>query len=66
MPTPRSRAYHLASALVFAAVALPQSYRAAARLPVDLGGFKVPVAFSWIVAVAAGALAGWGWRSRND
>ena len=56
--------YATASAVVFALVALLQAFRAAAALPVQIDGHLVPVALSWVLALAAGALAAWGWRSR--
>ena len=60
----RHRSYVTASAIVFALVALFQVWRAATGLPVQIGGFSVPVAASWGVALFAGALSAWGWRSR--
>jgi uncharacterized protein (DUF486 family) len=58
------RTYATASATVFALVALFQVFRAVAALPVQINGFVVPVAASWGIALFAGALAAWGWRSR--
>ena len=60
----RHRSYVTASATVFALVALFQVWRAVTGLPVQIGGFAVPVGASWAVAVFAGALSAWGWRSR--
>lgn len=65
MATQGSRSYHRVSVLVFAVVALVQLYRAGAGLAVDIGGFQVPVAFSWLAACVAGGLAMWGWRVRD-
>ena len=62
--TTTHRSYVTASAIVFALVALFQVWRAATGLPVQIGGFAVPVAASWVVAVFTGALSVWGWRSR--
>ena len=59
-----TRNYTRISALVFTIVALLQAWRAASGWPVQIGDFAVPVSFSWIACVVAGALAAWGWRSR--
>ena len=56
--------YATASAIVFTLVALLQAYRAAAALPVQIGGTSVPVAASWGIAAFAALMALWGWRSR--
>jgi len=58
------RTYATASATIFALVALFQAFRAAAALPVQIDGHAVPVALSWLLALFAGGLAAWGWRSR--
>lgn len=59
-----TRSYTRISALVFTAVAVLQGWRAAGGLPVQIGDFPVPMSFSWIACIVAGALAAWGWRSR--
>ena len=58
------RTYATASATIFALVALFQAFRAAAALPVQIDGYAIPVAASWVIALFAGGLAAWGWRSR--
>ena len=58
------RPYATASAVVFALVALFQVFRAATAMPVQIDGYLIPVAASWVIAVFAGSLAAWGWRSR--
>ena len=58
------QAYCRVSALIFSIVALLQAYRAMLGLPLDIGQFEIPVAASWFAAVAAGAMAIWGWRQR--
>ena len=58
------RPYATASATVFALVALFQVYRALVALPVSIDGHAIPVVASWGIALFAGALAVWGWRSR--
>ena len=56
--------YATASAVVFALVALFQLYRATMGLAVEIDHRMVPVALSWVIALFAGAMAVWGWRSR--
>ena len=58
------RTYATASATIFALVALFQAFRAIAALPVSIDGRAIPVVASWVIAVFAGVLAVWGWRSR--
>lgn len=56
------RGYLTVSIAVFALVALVQLVRALAGLAVQIGPYAVPVAASWMLAIAAGALAVWGMR----
>ena len=56
--------YATTSAVVFALVALFQLYRATMGLVVEIDHRMVPVAISWAIALFAGAMAFWGWRSR--
>jgi hypothetical protein len=56
--------YRNVSACVFSVVALAQLARVATGVPVEINHWPVPVAASLVVALLAGALAGWGWRSR--
>lgn len=56
------RNYVMVSSVVFALVALVQLVRALAGFPVQIGPYAVPVIASWLIAIAAGALAFWGMR----
>ena len=55
--------YALVSGTVFGVVAVLQAYRAFNEWPVQIGPLAVPVSFSWIAFVVAGALCVWGFRS---
>jgi hypothetical protein len=57
--------YVTMSAMIFALVAVVHAYRAAMAIPVQLGDTAVAVWPSWVVAVGAGVLAVWGFRSRG-
>lgn len=57
--------YVVVSGVIFGAVALVQAGRALTQLPVQVGGFAVPVWGSWVAAVVAGSLCAWAFRSRN-
>lgn len=57
------RAYVQVSGIVFALVALGHLLRLLGRWPLLVAGRPVPVLVSALVAVAAGALAIWAWRS---
>jgi hypothetical protein len=57
--------YRLVSGIVFGIVALIQLVRAFNEWPVQIGPFAVPVAFSWIAFVVAGALCVWAFRSQR-
>lgn len=57
--------YVTISATIFALVAVVHAYRAAMAIPVQLGDAAVAVWPSWVVAVGAGLLAIWGFRSRG-
>lgn len=48
--------------VIFTIVGLVHLYRAAYNLPVNLMGYDVPVAISWIVGVAALFLAYTGYK----
>jgi len=63
METRRNR-YATVSAAVFALVALAHAVRVATGMPLELDSASVPTAVSAGVAVLAGGLAVWGWRSR--
>jgi hypothetical protein len=57
--------YPTVSGLVFALIAVLQAVRAARQMPVQIGAKSIPVWFSWVAAVVAGALAFWAFRSRG-
>ncbi len=57
------RGYLMVSIAIFTLVALVQLVRASAGFPVQIGPYSIPVAASWVLAVAAGALALWGMRA---
>jgi hypothetical protein len=57
--------YPLLSGVIFGLVALLQAVRAIAGWAVQIGPFSVPVWFSWLVAIVAGSLAAWAFRSRT-
>ena len=59
-----SRNYNVVSGLIFGIVAAAQAARALLQLPVQIGGFEVPVFVSWIVAVVTGLLCVWAFRSK--
>jgi len=56
--------YSKVSAFVFSLVALAQLVRVAMGVPMEINHWPVPIAVSAVVALFAGALAAWGWRSR--
>ncbi len=56
------RTYLVVSAVAFSAVALMHILRLSLNWPVDLAGWTVPLWFSWIGLVVAGALCIWGFR----
>lgn len=58
----RLRNYVTISTAIFALVALVQLVRALTGFAVQLGPYPIPVAASWVIAIAAGALAFWGLR----
>jgi hypothetical protein len=60
-----SKSYIVVSGLIFGFVALAQVLRAAMQLPVQVGGFEIPVWASWVAAVVAGSLCVWAFRSRS-
>ena len=57
--------YRLVSGIVFGIVGLIQLVRAFNEWPVQIGPFAVPVAFSWVAFVVAGALCVWAFRSQR-
>lgn len=59
-----SRGYTTVSAIVFTLVSLAQAWRAASGFPVEINHYLLPAPASWAIAVLAGVLALWGWRSR--
>jgi hypothetical protein len=58
--------YRLVSGIVFGIVAILQLVRAIGEWPVQVGSYAVPVAFSWIAFVVAGALSVWSFRSQRS
>ncbi|HEY7111405.1 MAG TPA: hypothetical protein VIA45_00615 [Thermoanaerobaculia bacterium] len=56
--------YHTVSGLVFTLVAALQAARAAMQTSVQIGATSIPVWFSWVATLVAGALAVWAFRSR--
>ncbi len=56
------RTYLVVSGVIFGAVALMHILRLSLNWPVDLAGWMVPLWFSWIGLVVAGALCIWGFR----
>jgi hypothetical protein len=56
--------YPLLSGVIFGLVALLQAARAIADWAVQIGPFSVPVWLSWVVAIVAGSLAIWAFRTR--
>jgi len=60
-----SKNYIVVSGLVFGVVSLAQVLRAVMQLPVQVGGFEIPVWASWIAAVVAGSLCVWAFRSQS-
>ena len=60
-----SDTYRLVSGVVFGIVAIIQAVRALNQWPVQIGPYAVPVAFSWIAFVVAGALCVWAFASRR-
>ncbi|MCL1634118.1 hypothetical protein M2650_05660 [Luteimonas sp. SX5] len=58
----RIRHFVSISTAAFALVALVQLVRALTGFAVQLGPYPVPVAASWLIFIAAGALAFWGAR----
>lgn len=58
-----SNKYVVVSGLVFGLIAAAQVVRALAQLPVHVGSVEIPVAASWVVAVVAGSLCVWAFRS---
>ena len=57
--------YRLVSGIVFGIVAIIQLVRAFSEWPVQIGPYAVPVAFSWIAFVVAGALCIWAFRPQR-
>jgi hypothetical protein len=56
---PSLKSYLTLSALIFAVVALAHLTRALAAWTIVIGPWTVPVALSWVGAIAAAALSGW-------
>ena len=55
--------YCLTSAMVFTLVAILHAWRFALGLPLQIGAWDVPRAYSGIAAIGAGFLAAWAIRS---
>ena len=60
------RRYSLISGLFLALLACVQLLRVIMRWPVRVANFDVPLWFSILAAIIAGALAIWAFRSAND
>lgn len=58
--------YRLVSGIVFGVVAILQIVRALNDWPVQVGPIAVPVWFSWLAVVVAGALSVWAFRSQRS
>jgi hypothetical protein len=59
--------YTIVSGVVFGLIALLQLVRAINQWPAQVGAYDVPVLFSWLAAIAAGALSAWAFCSiRNN
>jgi hypothetical protein len=58
-------AYPVVSGVVFGLLALLQGVRAFNQWPVQVSRFQVPVLASWLVAIVAGCLCVWAFRSRG-
>jgi uncharacterized membrane protein len=56
--------YSLVSGVVFGLVAILQAMRALLGWAVHIGPVTVPLSFSWIAAMVAGALSVWAFKSR--
>jgi hypothetical protein len=57
--------YRLVSGIVFGIVSILQLVRAVSEWPVQIGPFAVPLWFSWITFVVAGALCVWAFRPQR-
>ena len=60
-----SNNYAVVSGLVFGFIAAAQTSRALMQLPAHVGSFEIPVWVSWVVAVVAGSLCVWAFRSKQ-
>ena len=60
-----SKNYIVVSGLIFGVVAVAQVLRAAMQVPAHVGGFEIPIWASWVVAVVAGSLCVWAFRSQK-
>lgn len=58
--------YVVVSGVFFGLLAVLQGVRAFNQWPVQVAAFQVPVWASWIVAVVAGCLCVWAFRSRSQ
>jgi hypothetical protein len=61
-----NRNYCMASAAVFALVALVHIWRFVLDLPVQIGAWSVPRSASLVGAIVAGAFAFWAFRSARS
>jgi hypothetical protein len=61
-----ARTYSRLAGAIFAIVALLHLARALEGAEATLGGVTIPIAASWIGALIAGALAGFGFTARRD
>ncbi len=59
----KKNAFPIVAALVFGLIAVGHAIRAVNQTPVLIGSSPLPVAVSWILVLAAGALSIWGFRS---
>ena len=55
--------YVAVSGVLFGFIAAAQLVRAAKQIPVQVGGFGIPVYASWIAFVVAGSLCVWAFVS---
>lgn len=58
-----SNNYVVVSGVLFGVMAVVQAVRAVNQWPVHVGGFDVPVWFSWVAVVITGSLCVWAFRA---
>ena len=57
--------YRLVSGIIFGVVAIIQIIRAVSEWPVQIGPYAIPVWFSWVAFVVAGALCVTAFRTQR-